>query len=115
MEAILSKKFRNEMLEMLTEAKVENPDKIVNTHYKKAIKKETIQHLKDIIKLIENDKYDSIFNLLAFSPAGDGYGLTNYYIDFAFLDPDTDKNVLSDDIQDLNDVINILKDTNTNK
>lgn len=108
MESILSKKFRNDMLEMLTVAKVENPDKIVNTQYKKAIKKETIQHLKDIIKLIENDKYDSVFNLLAFSPAGDGFGLDNYYIDFAFLDPDSGKEYLGP-IQDLNDVIKILK------
>lgn len=115
MEAILSKKFRNDMLELLIEAKVKNPETLVNTKYKEAIKKETIKHLKHITKLIENDEYKSVFDLLTFSPAGDGYGLENYYIDFAFLDPDTDKNVLSDDIQDLNDVINILKDTNTNK
>lgn len=111
MGAILSTKFRKNLLKTLKEAKVGNPEKIVNTKYKKAIKKETIQHLKDIIRLIENDKYDSVYDLLSFSPAGDGVrgGQGNYYIDFAFLDPDTDKNVLSDDIQDLNDVINILK------
>lgn len=108
MEPILSKKFRNETLEMLITAKVKNPEIIINNKYKETIKTETIKHLKHIIKLIENNEYDEVMNLLSHSPAGDGYGSDNYYIDFSFLDPDTEKNYLSD-IQDLNDVINILK------
>ena len=106
MEPILSKKFRNEILEMLITAKVKNSETIINNKYKETIKTETIKHLKHIIKLIENNEYDSVLNLLSYSLAG--YGSDNYYIDFSFLDPDAENSYLSD-IQDLNDVINILK------
>lgn len=57
-------------------------------------KYDTDKHLKHIIKLIENNEYDSVLNLLSYSLAG--YGSDNYYIDFSFLDPDAENSYLSD-------------------
>lgn len=78
------------------------PENLAETQYK-ALKQYAIETLKDVIKNIENEKYDYP---LQESPAGDGMGEDNYYIPFYFH-----KNRLdgSEYPSDINDVFNELK------
>ncbi|KYC52642.1 MAG: hypothetical protein AMQ22_00692 [Candidatus Methanofastidiosum methylothiophilum] len=70
------------------------------------LKQLTIDRLKIIAKLLEEEKFEDVQNHLAYSPAGDGMGDDNYYIFFYDL---------VDGINDLNDVCNYLKELKKNK
>lgn len=57
------------------------------------------ERLKHIFNSIRNKEYQNVLTYLESSPAGDGYGLDNKYIDFSYL--------LGDDA-DISDVITRL-------
>ena len=48
------------------------------------LKEHNINVLKNIISLIEEENFEKINKFVANSPAGDGYGEDNYYIDFSY-------------------------------
>lgn len=48
-----------------------------------ALKQYVVQKIKDFNQLINSEKYEEALNLLANSPAGDGYGCDNEYLDFS--------------------------------
>jgi len=52
--------------------------------------------LKDIIKDIENGEYQKVIKDLRDSPAGDGWGKDNRYIDFSHIANDLISNYIDD-------------------
>lgn len=46
-------------------------------------KNHVIGVLENIIELIKAEEYEKIYDHTAYSPAGDGYGSHNHYINFA--------------------------------
>ena len=52
--------------------------------------------LKDIIQDIENGEYQKVMKDLRESPAGDGWGKDNYYIDFSYVSNDLISNYIDD-------------------
>ena len=63
-------------------------------------------NLKEIIKDIENGNYQKIMKDLSESPAGDGYGRDNYYIDFSYVAND----LISNDIDDIGTALEFLEE-----
>ena len=53
-----------------------------------ALKNHTINILETIIDHIQLSEFDEVRNYLDFSPAGDGYGKDNYFINFAYTEDD---------------------------
>lgn len=49
-----------------------------------ALKEHTVKILKDVIKCVENNEFEKIEKMTCYSPSGDGYGLDNSYINFAY-------------------------------
>lgn len=64
-----------------------------------ALKNHVIEKLKEVEKLVMQERYSELQDILAYSPAGDGYGKDNYFINFGY-----DGNE-----KDLCDVLDILK------
>ena len=60
------------------------------------VKDRIIDKLKDIIQDIENGKYQKVMKDLRESPAGDGFGQDNHYIDFSHVAKDLISNRISD-------------------
>lgn len=69
------------------------------------LKEFTIGKLKRIGELIANEEYDKVKNMLAFSPAGDGYGCDNYYINLSFKENER---------MDIGDIIDLLENLKIN-
>lgn len=70
----------------------------------KELKKIVLNKLKEISKLIENEKYDKIEEYTVFSPAGDGMGTDSYHINFGYAES------MKEDIIDVIDRLKELKD-----
>lgn len=51
-----------------------------------ALKKHVMDRLNEIINLVINEEFDEVEKYLKYSPAGDGYGCDNYFIDFSYVD-----------------------------
>lgn len=47
------------------------------------LKEFVVERLQKIIDLIDKEEYVDVLKMTAFSPAGDGYGQDNSYIDFS--------------------------------
>jgi len=62
-----------------------NPDTLKNEQYLE-LKNHAKSILTRIIGLLDSDRLDDIESFMQESPAGDGYGLDNYYINFNFSD-----------------------------
>lgn len=109
MKKILSEEFQNELVENLIEAGISEYEakSLCNKRYKEELKKGTLEILNKIINFIKEDKIKEAEGMLAFSPAGDGYGFDNYFIDFSSLFPEHDERFSSIDISD---VLRKLKD-----
>ena len=61
-----------------------NPDTLRKEQYK-ALKEHAIKVLNEVQKLLRGDNLDNILNqYLSDSPAGDGMGLDNHFINFDF-------------------------------
>ena len=108
---ILHKDFRRDFIELLLDAGFndEEANKLVSSKYKEKLKIEVVKRLKEVTSLIEKEEYDKVKECLAFSPAGDGYGCNNNYIDFSYLIP-ADDEYGNRYINDLGDVINELSE-----
>jgi hypothetical protein len=74
------------------------PEELAKIQYEK-LKEHTINRLRKIINLIENDAFDEVRNKLTFSPAGDGMGSDHWFIDFDYGSTE----------MDLMEVINVLE------
>lgn len=48
-----------------------------------ALKEHTIAKIKGFLQMIQNEQYETAESELAHSPAGDGYGSDNDYLDFS--------------------------------
>ena len=58
--------------------------KILNKDFREEALREVVaQHLIDIANTISTKQYDVVKEFISFSPAGDGYGCDNYFIDFS--------------------------------
>jgi hypothetical protein len=102
MEQILTKEFRETLRDSLIIAKIpsEEATNIVEKQYKKALKNAAIARLKEVIEALEKENYALIEDaLIAYSPAGDGYGCNNYYIDFMEV---------TENCEDIKDIIDAL-------
>lgn len=66
------------------------------------LKGHTLNILEGIIDDLKNDKFDDIKKKMKFSPAGDGYGSDNFYINFSY-------NETSMDLLDIIDAMEELK------
>lgn len=86
-EKILDTDFRYQLFEMLQEAGIESTEanSIILNKYKQAIKKFSIARLKEVINCIEKEDIAHLEELICNSPAGDGYGQDNKYIDFGIV------------------------------
>lgn len=107
---ILSRQFREDSVELLLDAGFSDKEAndLIEKKYKEKLKEESLKILKKIVKLIEDNKFDEVEKMLHFSPAGDGYGCDNMYIDFSSLDPD-ESEFYRKEINDIGSVINRLK------
>lgn len=84
MEKILDLDFKSALIDTLKEAGISNDEAndIVEKKYKAALKKAAVERLEQVTHLIIEDKYDEVAKFINESPAGDGYGCDNHYIDF---------------------------------
>ena len=74
-----------------------------------ALKGYSIGMLKSVVKLLETEQFDEARKYLAESPAGDGYGLDNSYIDFNFIGNGGDD--ISEVIDKLEQLKSLMKKT----
>ena len=83
-EKILDTDFRYQLFEMLQEAGIKGTEanSIVLNKYKETLKKVTINRLEEVCDCIRKEDFGRLNELLANSPAGDGYGRDNTYIRF---------------------------------
>lgn len=107
---ILSRQFREDSVELLLDAgfSYKEANDLIEKKYKEKLKEEALNILKKIFKLIKDNKFDEAEEMLKFSPAGDGYGCNNMYIDFSLLDPD-ERAFNCKEIVDIGSVIERLK------
>lgn len=66
------------------------------------LKYKSIEILENVIDLIKNDDLTKISKYVAYSPAGDGYGCENNYIDFG--------HIIGNEGLDIIDLVSILED-----
>ena len=70
-------------------------------------------HVKNIIKqvidIIVEERYDDIEELCSWSPAGDGYGCDNYYINFGLKGSDVPEHLTHLDIVQVCQLLQHLK------
>ena len=66
------------------------------------LKEKSIELLEYITDLIKNDSFTKISEYVAYSPAGDGYGCENNYINFG--------NIIGDGDLDIVDLASMLED-----
>lgn len=71
---------------------------------KKELKRLAIERLEKVKQLIQNEELKELKEMIVFSPAGDGYGCDNYFIDFGNEGDGGDV--------DINDVIELIEEFN---
>lgn len=76
-----------------------------------ALKKHVLGVLNLITNIIRNEQYDSLMKdddgLLEFSPAGDGYGNDNHYINFSYMkDEPMDIKEIVEELRNLKKIYN---------
>lgn len=67
-----------------------------------AVKQHVLNKIKEVESHIINDDFSKVLGMLAFSPAGDGYGCDNYFVNFKYDNNDNTH-------LDLSDMIDLLK------
>ena len=65
------------------------------------LKEHTLNILEVIIDDLKNNKFDDIKNKMKFSPAGDGYGSDNFYINFSYNETSMDLLDIIDEMEEL--------------
>ena len=63
-----------------------------------ALKEHTIKILEEVISYLKLDDLQGVYDLLEFSPDGDGWGAENYFINFTY----------NSEPMDLNDIIDLM-------
>lgn len=103
MNKILSKEFQNELIETLIVAGIplKEAESLCDKRYKEELKKGALEILNKMINFIKEDKIKEAEDMLKFSPAGDGYGCNNYFINFSSLFPDNNDDFPGIDISDI--------------
>lgn len=99
MKTILDDECRKMLLKELKELGFKNANTIVEEKYKNAIYEEALKIMKNFVECFEQKRYEKMQDMLAFSPAGDGWGADNYYLSFQNL---------GKNFEDINDVITFL-------
>lgn len=99
MKTILDDECRGMLLRELKELGFKNANTIVEEKYKSAVYEEALKIMKNFVEHFEQKRYKEAYDMLEFSPAGDGWGTDNYYLSF--------KN-LGKNFEDINDVIDFL-------
>jgi hypothetical protein len=64
---------------------------------KDTVKEQVVEKLKAVIKAVNENDFNTLDSFIAYSPAGDGYGKDNHYIEFGIVVPGHQ----IDDIQDV--------------
>lgn len=57
---------------------------------KEQLRRHAVKTLRKVANYLENGEYDKIKDIVAYSPAGDGYGCENYYINLSDTDEPMD-------------------------
>lgn len=111
-QPILNYVFRQELISTLLEAgfKAKKAEKIVSERYRTAVKKGAIEILEKVTALLKEDRFKEIDGMLSFSPAGDGYGCDNAYIDFSSLDQSEHLNPNDKIFSDISTIIYFLSE-----
>ena len=65
------------------------------------LKGHTLNILEGIIDDLKKDKFDDIKKKMKFSPAGDGYGSDNFYINFSYNETSMDLLDIIDEMEEL--------------
>ncbi len=109
-QKILDYSFRKELVSALMEGgfDIVKAQNIVDSRHRMAVKEGALTILKNVIKLLEEEKFEELSKMLSFSPAGDGYGCNNDYIDFSSLDKTNHSNKLDKDFSDIGTIISFL-------
>lgn len=66
-----------------------------------AVKNHVIGILQEIINLVKEEKYEEIQDKLIYSPAGDGYGEDNHYINFSYRNGEKDIKEILEELKKL--------------
>nr|DAN49400.1 MAG TPA: hypothetical protein [Caudoviricetes sp.] len=109
-QKILDYAFREELVSALMDGgfDIDKAQDIVDSRQRMAVKEGALAILKNVIKLFEEEKFEDLSKMLSFSPAGDGYGCNNDYIDFSSLDQTNRSNKLDKDFSDIGTIIRFL-------
>lgn len=76
--------FKTETVELLNETFGVSMDEIHRIQYK-TLHDGVIARLSEILKLMKGSEYSKVIELTQNSPAGDGYGRDNRFIDFSHI------------------------------
>lgn len=76
----------------------------------KELKRHIIEVLNNIAKAIEKEDFKFIKDNMEFSPAGDGYGEDNHFIDFSWGGPTMDIGDIVEKMEGLRKTINSRKE-----
>jgi hypothetical protein len=77
------------LIDSLKELGFENADAIVQEKYNSAIKEQAIKIMEKFLEHFKKGEYQKALDMMAFSPAGDGWGSENYYLnmrEIGFID-----------------------------
>lgn len=108
-QKILDYAFREELVSALMDGGfgIDKAQKIVDSRRRVAVKEGAIAILGKVIKLLREERFEELKEMLAFSPAGDGYGCDNEYIDFSSLDQ-SNRSRLDKNFSDIGTIIDFL-------
>ena len=85
--------FKKETIELLNETFGVSMDEIHRIQYK-TLHDGVIARLSEVLGLIKRSEYSKVIELTQNSPAGDGYGRDNKFIDFSHIYDPYDENAL---------------------
>lgn len=88
-KTILDDDCRKMLLDSLKELGFENADAIVSEKYKSAVKEQAIKIMERFLDHFKKGEYQKALDMIALSPAGDGWGSENYYLnmrEIGFID-----------------------------
>lgn len=76
----------------------------------KELKRHTVEVLHKIAVAVEKEDFKAIKDNMQFSPAGDGYGDENHFIDFSWSGPTMDIGEIVEKMESLRASINAKKE-----
>ena len=82
---------------------------------KEFLKNHIVETLYSVAELIKKDKFEEVNKMLVYSPAGDAYGETNYYINFAYDGGESDLYSILYELEKLTKIIKEQKEASAKK